>query len=74
VVIDDFNNNNNGTNNIIILSGYGNGGFALLATFSTGYNSLPSSLTVGDFDSDKLPDVAVAMIGTNSIGIISKIC
>ena len=69
IVLDDFNNDtyidiavsNDGTNNIGILFGLGNESFAKVMTFPTGYNSLPRSLTVGDFNGDRLPDIAVAL-------------
>ena len=65
---------NDGTNNIVLLSGDGNGNFAALITFSTGYNTLPCSLTVGDFNSDDVSDVLVVMSAIDTIGIISRIC
>ena len=82
LVLDDFNNDtyidiavsNDDTNNIGILFGCGNGSFEKVITFPTGYNSLPRSLTVGDFNGDRFPDIAAAMTGTNNIGILSKIC
>jgi hypothetical protein len=82
VAIGDFNNDthldiavsNDGTNNIVLLSGYGNGIFAILTTFLTGYNTLPCSLDVGDFNNDGIQDIVVAMAGTNNIGIIARIC
>ena len=60
---------NNGTNTVSILLGYGNGSFQQQITYFTGYDSLPSSLAVGDFNNDTHLDIAVANYGTNNIGI-----
>ncbi|CAF5040037.1 unnamed protein product, partial [Rotaria sp. Silwood1] len=38
-------------------------------TYSTGFDSNPSSVAIGDFNNDKLSDIAVANTGTNDIGI-----
>ena len=77
VTTGDFNNDNridiaivnNGTNIISILLGYGNGSFQHQTNYSTGYDSLPSSLAVGDFNNDTYLDIVVANSGTNNIGI-----
>ena len=60
---------NDGTNTISILLSYGNGSFHHQITYSTGYDSLPSSLVVGDFNNDSHLDIAVANSGTDNIGI-----
>ncbi len=78
VAIGDFNNDdqpdiaiaNSGTNNIGILLGYGNGYFNDQLTYSTGSNSLPSSITVGHFNNDYYLDIAVANSATDNIGIL----
>ena len=78
VAVGDFNNDtaldiavaNYGTNNIGILLGYDNGTFATQITFSTGYDSLPMSLVVIDFNNDNHLDIAVANYGTNNVGIL----
>jgi hypothetical protein len=44
--------------------------FASYTTFSTGDRSLPTSVTVGEFNSDNQLDIAVANSGTNNIGIL----
>ncbi|CAF0928717.1 unnamed protein product [Rotaria sordida] len=74
----DFNNDglldivvaNYRTNNIGIFYGYGNGTVAAQKTISTGDNSSPISIAVGDFNNDSLLDIAVANSGTNNLGII----
>ena len=68
VAIGDFNNDsrldivvaNYGTNNIGIFLGYGNGTFSNQITYSTGSNSYPQSVAVGDFNNDSRLDIAVA--------------
>jgi hypothetical protein len=60
---------NNGTDSISILLGYGDGYFQDPATYSTGYDSVPSSVAVADFNKDNHLDIAVADDGTNNIGI-----
>jgi hypothetical protein len=77
VAVGDFNNDdhldiavaNSATNNIGILLGYGNGSFADQLTHSTGPNSLPSSITTGDFNDDHYLDIAVANTAKNNIGV-----
>ena len=77
IAIGDFNNDhcsdivvtNNGTNNIGILFGYGNGSFANQITYSTGYDSLPYSVVIGDFNNDHYLDIAVANYGTDNVGV-----
>ena len=75
----DFNNDNhmdiavvnNGTNTIGILLGYGNGSFQHQKIYFTGYDSLPCSLAVRDFNNDTHLDIVVANYGTDNIGIFS---
>ena len=77
IAVGDFNNDhwldivvtNNGTNNIGIFFGYGNGSFGNQITYSTGYDSLPYSVVVADFNNDHHLDIAVANYGTDNIGI-----
>jgi hypothetical protein len=77
VTVGDFNNDdyldiavaNSGTNNIGILLGYGNGDFAHPLTYSTGNNSLPSSITVGHFNNDTYLDIAVVNSASDTLGI-----
>ncbi|CAF0862020.1 unnamed protein product [Adineta ricciae] len=77
VVIGDLNHDNNldlivitsGYNGITVYLGYGNASFEKSTTYSTGYRSLPKSMTIADFNNDRNLDVAVANYGTNNIGI-----
>jgi hypothetical protein len=77
VSVSDFNNDNRtdiavvnfGTNSIGILFGNGDGSFHNQITYPTGYDSIPYSLVVADFNNDSKFDIAVANYGTNNIGI-----
>ncbi|CAF3754506.1 unnamed protein product, partial [Adineta steineri] len=77
IAVVDFNNDkqldivvaNYGTDNIGIFLGYGNGTFSTQITYSTGDNSQPQAVTIGDFNNDKQLDIVVANNGTNNIGI-----
>lgn len=57
--------------NVLVLKGNTNRNFSLITTHSTGYNSNPYSITVGDFDNDDKPDVAIANNGTNNIFVLT---
>ncbi|CAF5107560.1 unnamed protein product [Rotaria sp. Silwood1] len=78
VVIGDLNNDTNmdivlanyGTNNIGILLGYGNGNFENQMMLSTGINSHPTSIAIGDFNGDSVVDIAVANYGTKQVGMM----
>ncbi|CAF5067610.1 unnamed protein product, partial [Rotaria sp. Silwood1] len=69
VVIGYLNNDTNldivlanyGTNNIGVLFGYGNGSFENQMMLSTGSNSDPISIAVGDFNGDRVVDIALAV-------------
>ncbi len=77
IAVGDFNNDNqvdivvanSGTNNIGVCLGYGDGTFASQTIFSTGSNSYPAAVAVGDFNNDNRLDIAVANSGTNNVGI-----
>ena len=77
VTIADLNNDhqmdllvvNYGTNSVGIFLGFDNGSFQKQMIYSTGYDSLPHSLAVADFNNDNHPDIAVANSGTHNIGI-----
>jgi hypothetical protein len=78
IIVDDFNNDghfdiavvNSGTNNVGILLGYGNGSFVAMTIFSTGDDSAPEAIAVGDFNNDHQLDIVVANYGTNNVGIL----
>ncbi|UJR24186.1 hypothetical protein I4U23_027152 [Adineta vaga] len=61
---------NSGTDSIGIFIGYGNGMFASQITQSTGLNSRPYSVAVGNFNNDSLLDIAIANYDTHSVGVI----
>jgi hypothetical protein len=77
IAVGDFDNDtqldavvaNNGTNNVMILFGSGYGTFTSHATYSTGNNSGPCGVAVGDFNNDSRLDIVVANPGKNCIGI-----
>ncbi|CAF1361048.1 unnamed protein product [Adineta steineri] len=77
VAVADFDNDNkldivvanSETNNIGIFFDYGDDTFLIQITYSTGDNSQPYAVTIGDFNNDKQPDIVVANSGTNNIGI-----
>ncbi len=77
ITIADFNNDkrldivvaNYDTSDVGVLLGYGNGSFAIPMRFTTGYDSLPCSVAVGDFNGDSHLDIVVANSGTSNIGV-----
>ncbi|CAM4837980.1 unnamed protein product [Rotaria magnacalcarata] len=78
VTIGDFNKDNvqdmavanfNG-NHVGILLGYGNGTFGDIIIYSTGTNSGPCAIAVGDFNKDNNIDIAVANLYRKTIGIM----
>ncbi len=77
ITVGDFNNDsrldivvaNPGTNNIGIFLGYGNGTFSSQTTFSSGSDSNPLSVAVGDFNNDNRLDISVANYLTNNVDI-----
>ncbi|CAF4017853.1 unnamed protein product, partial [Adineta steineri] len=60
---------NSGSNNIGIFLRQGNNTFDDQKTYSTGSDSFPYAVAVGDFNNDQRQDIAVANFGTNSVGI-----
>ncbi|CAF4240686.1 unnamed protein product, partial [Adineta steineri] len=77
LVVEDFNNDNQpdiafvnyGTNCLGVLLQCINGTFFDPLTYSTGNNSQPYFLAVGDFNKDKRLDIVVANSGTDNIGM-----
>jgi len=77
MAVADLNHDNNldivvanyGANNMCVLFGHGNGSFAMQPTYSTGMNSKPISIIVGDFNYDHYLDIAVCNNGTNNVGV-----
>ncbi|CAF0985813.1 unnamed protein product [Adineta ricciae] len=77
LAIADFNNDNHsdivvansGTNDIGIFIGHGDISFTNQSTYSTGPNSSPYSVAVGDFNRDSYVDIVVTNYGTDTIGI-----
>jgi hypothetical protein len=77
VALGHFNNDNyfdiaianSGTNNIGILLGYENRLFSKMKTYSTGNDSNPMSLAIGDFNNDSLTDIVVASSQANNIAV-----
>jgi hypothetical protein len=78
VTVGDLNNDsrldvvvaNYGAGSIGVLLGYGNGSFSVVNICSTGIGSTPRSVTVSDFDNDRLLDIAVANFGTGTVGVL----
>ena len=74
----DFNNDdwldiavaNNNINNVGVFLGNSDGYFGNQTTYSTGYDSNPYSITVGDFNKDNRLDIAAANTGTNNVAIL----
>ena len=77
IAVGDFDNDsrldivvaNKGTDNVGVLFGYGNGTFSDQITLSSGVGSQPTSVTVGDFNNDGRPDIAVANSQNNIVGV-----
>ncbi|CAF5152424.1 unnamed protein product, partial [Rotaria sp. Silwood1] len=78
IAVGDFNNDsrldiavtNSGTNNIGVLLGYSNGTFTSSMTYSTGIDSNPVAIALGDFNNDNQLDIAVANHGTENVAIL----
>ncbi|MDX6365948.1 MAG: hypothetical protein QOK30_1024, partial [Nocardioidaceae bacterium] len=79
VVTGDFNSDgkldlataNSGTNDISVLMGNGDGTFVTPAThFSTGSNSNPNSLAIGDFNEDGKLDLAVSLSDPGHVAVL----
>jgi hypothetical protein len=61
---------NTGTDDLGVFLGYGNGSFQSIMTYSTGSQSQPYSLAIGDFNNDNRSDFAVANYGADNVGIL----
>ena len=64
---------NYAANSVSILFGQGNGTFAAPTTVGLGTNAQPINLTVGDFNNDGRPDLAVATSGVRSVAIVRNL-
>jgi hypothetical protein len=58
---------NSNTSEIGIFFGYTNGTFAIIKTYSTGYGSGPSFVSIADLNRDNLTDIVIANTGTNTV-------
>ncbi|CAF1601455.1 unnamed protein product [Adineta ricciae] len=63
---------NSGTENVAILYGHGNGSFTQPSMYSTGLDSIPQSVSIGDFNNDKEQDIVIAISGTNNVLTLLK--
>jgi hypothetical protein len=61
---------NNGTFNLTILLGFGNGYFQIEANYSMGYDSMPCSIAVVDFNNDGRFDIVAVNYGTSDLAIL----
>ncbi|CAF1303378.1 unnamed protein product [Rotaria sp. Silwood1] len=61
---------NVGTNNIGVFLGYENGSFQDQITYSTGSNSQPFSVVVGDFNNDTRLDIAFVNYASHNLGLL----
>ena len=61
---------NHNTNNVGVLLGNGNGTFQAQQTFSTGAGSAPNSVAVADVNGDGKPDLIVANLNGNNVGVL----
>jgi Bacterial Ig-like domain (group 3)/FG-GAP-like repeat len=59
-----------GAGTIAIVLGNGDGSFQGPSQYSTGTDTDPRSVVVGDFNNDKIPDLAVANYATNNLSVL----
>ncbi|CAF4814977.1 unnamed protein product [Rotaria sp. Silwood1] len=78
VAVDDLNNDTRldivvasryGTNNVVVLIGKGDGMFLKQLSYSTGYDSSPTTVVLYDFNNDSRLDIVVTNNGDNTIGV-----
>jgi hypothetical protein len=62
--------NSSSASTVSILLGNGDGTFQGPAHYSTGTNTDPSAVVVGDFNGDKIPDLAVANYATGTVSVM----
>jgi hypothetical protein len=82
VAVSDLNNDaildivvaNYAANSLGVFLGYGDGTFTNATLLSLEYGSQPFSVVIGDFNSDKKMDFAVANNGTDSLNILLQTC
>jgi hypothetical protein len=60
---------NLGSNNVGVLLNTGSGTFLAQTTYSTGAASSPASVAAVDVNSDNKPDIVVANLGSNTVGV-----
>ncbi|CAF3821681.1 unnamed protein product [Adineta steineri] len=80
ILINDFDNDtkydviviDSKNNNVLVMKGNGRGNFSIITTHSTGYNSDPTSIVIGDYDHDNKLDIAVSNNATNNIVILTQ--
>ncbi|CAF1181469.1 unnamed protein product [Rotaria sp. Silwood1] len=78
VIADDINKDNHldivtvnsKSNSISLIMGYGNGTFDIPKVYSTGEDSYPLAVAIGDLNNDNRADLIIANAGTDSIGIL----
>lgn len=78
VAVGDLNNDgqtdiviaNTGTDSVGIFLGHGNNSFSNQVMYSTGLDSTPCMVVIGDYNNDGNMDIAVANFGANNIAIM----
>jgi hypothetical protein len=70
IVVTDFGDSNG---NVVVFYGYGDGNFTLIKTFSTGFNSNPTSIAICDLNNNSRPDLAITYFSKASIGIMLRV-
>ncbi len=62
---------NPGLNNISLLTGNGSGGFAAPVNFSTGANTVPTTISLGDFNGDSKLDALAGTSNNNKLNFMA---